>query len=227
MLTILTPTYSVSVLAGSLGRMSMSMHEMVRLLHSVHLHTAGHGSTVSDAPPALARRLRSVHSAHAITCIAGADGWMASRPRAPALRRVCLRRAGDGSPGSCVRPLWSRKISKKKKTQKHLSIEFCWGTTCAGISQEEHCALWVRFAYRGRRSPGCCWTSVGFGGGLQSWRRVELSSCSVQSRHLIKKCILLFLNMKTWLMANVCKALQRCNFFIFIHFYVTWKKWPK
>lgn len=50
----------------------MSMQEMVRLLHSVHLHTAGHESSVSDAA-ALAHWLRSVNSAHVITCIAG---WM-------------------------------------------------------------------------------------------------------------------------------------------------------
>lgn len=61
------------MLAGNLGRISMSIQEMVRLFHSPHSHTAGQESTAFDAR-ALARRLKSVNSAHVITCIAGLVG---------------------------------------------------------------------------------------------------------------------------------------------------------
>lgn len=61
-----TPTYSVSVLAGNLGRISMSKQEIVWVLHSVHSQTAGQESA-SDT--ALIGRLTSVNSAHVTTCM--------------------------------------------------------------------------------------------------------------------------------------------------------------
>lgn len=131
----LMPTYSVSVLAGNLGRISISKQEMVRLLHSVHLHTAGQESTVSDAP-ALARRLTSVNSAHVITCIAG---WMASE-----IKTACT---SPGCPSAVLpvgvqRDLRVRSRLRKWKIKKHLCGEFCWGQASAGSSQQEHRALW-------------------------------------------------------------------------------------
>lgn len=66
LLFFFTPTYSVSVLAGNLGRVSMSTQEMVRVLHSEHSHSAGQESTCE---PALTRRMTSVNSARVITCM--------------------------------------------------------------------------------------------------------------------------------------------------------------
>lgn len=63
-----TPTYSVSVLAGNLGRISMSKQEIVWVLHSVHSQTTGQESA-SDT--ALIGRLTSVNNAHVITCMLG------------------------------------------------------------------------------------------------------------------------------------------------------------
>lgn len=63
--SLFTHTYSVSVLAGNLGRASMSKQEMVRLLHSEHSQTAGQASA-----PEAALQAGSVRSASsAITCM--------------------------------------------------------------------------------------------------------------------------------------------------------------
>ena len=74
---ICTPTYSVSVLAGNLGRLSMSKQEMVCVLHSEHSHTSGQESA-SDAE--LTGRLTSASSAHVTTCMLepgpGHNAWL-------------------------------------------------------------------------------------------------------------------------------------------------------
>ena len=64
-----TPTYSVSVPAGNLGRISMSKQEMVWLLHSEHSHTAGQEDAGASDTVLLMGRVTSVNSAHVITCI--------------------------------------------------------------------------------------------------------------------------------------------------------------
>lgn len=60
-------TYNISVLAGNLGRISMAKQEMVCDLHSEHSQTAGQESAASEEP--LTGRMRSVNSAHVITCM--------------------------------------------------------------------------------------------------------------------------------------------------------------
>lgn len=59
------PTYNISVLAGNLGRISMSKQEMVRDLHSEHSQTAGQESAACEEP--LAGRMRS--ASRAIFCM--------------------------------------------------------------------------------------------------------------------------------------------------------------
>lgn len=60
-------TYSISVLAGNLGRISMSKQEMVWDLHSEHSQTAGQESAASLEP--LTGRMMSVNSAYIIICM--------------------------------------------------------------------------------------------------------------------------------------------------------------
>lgn len=62
-----SPTYNISVLAGNLGRISMSKQEMVWDLQSEHSQTAGQESAASEEP--LTGRMMSVNSALVIICM--------------------------------------------------------------------------------------------------------------------------------------------------------------
>lgn len=76
---ICSPTYNISVLAGNLGRISMSKQEMVRDLHSEHSQTAGQESAASEEP--LTGRMTSVNSAHVIICMLLLRGTAAKYPQ--------------------------------------------------------------------------------------------------------------------------------------------------
>lgn len=60
------------MLAGNLGRISMSKQEMVRDPHSEHSQTAGQEAAASEEP--LAGRRMSVNSAHVISCMLDVRG---------------------------------------------------------------------------------------------------------------------------------------------------------